>query len=272
MSNPLVSIVLPCFNVQKTVEDTLSSLFSQTYDNFEILAIDDCSTDDTLSILTRLAQIDKRLKVFHNDTNIKLSETLNKGIKLASGEYIVRMDADDIALPDRISKQVVFMEQHPEIGISGGSMEIVNAQLEHIGYRSYYTSDEQIRNHIFMFSPFCHPAVIIRKSVLDQSGLYNKDSYPAEDYELYFRLGMHSKFGNLKDTLIKYRVIEKSMTTGNTKNMELMTVNIRKKYYQSYKARTFDKFYNELHRLSIQLIPPSLKIKLFIFLRTFLAR
>lgn len=272
MTNPLVSVVLPCFNVEKYVKDAMASLLTQSYRHIEIIAIDDCSVDSTLSILQEFAHQDERIRVFHNDKNLNLSTTLNRGIGEAKGDYIVRMDADDVSLPDRIEKQVSYMEEHRDVGISGGSMEIVNEALVPIGFRSYFTDDKSIRQHIFMFSPFSHPAVIIRKSVLDKSGLYNKAFYPAEDYELYFRLGENAKFANLKDTLIRYRVVGNSMTTGNTKNMELMTIKIRKKYYVSYKATLFDKFYNELHRLSVFIIPPRFKIRLFILLRNFIAR
>ena len=116
---PLVSVLIPCYNCEKYVEEAVMSIIEQSYSNLEILVIDDGSTDNTGSILQELAQKDSRIRYIKNETNLKLIRTLNKGIDLCRGKYIARMDADDISLPTRIVKQVNFLEKHPDIGIVG---------------------------------------------------------------------------------------------------------------------------------------------------------
>ncbi len=114
MSNPLVSVLIPCYNVEKFVEESVNSILNQTYTHIEVIAINDCSTDRTGEILYSLAKEDPRITVISNEENLKLIKTLNKGIKLCSGEYIARMDSDDIALPTRIEKEVDFLEKNKD--------------------------------------------------------------------------------------------------------------------------------------------------------------
>ena len=117
MKSPLVSVLMPCYNVELYVEDALTSIMRQTYTNLEIIVINDCSTDNTLSILENIALRDSRIKVISNSSNLKLIDTLNKGVEICSGEYIARMDADDISFPDRIERQVAFLEEKKDYDI-----------------------------------------------------------------------------------------------------------------------------------------------------------
>lgn len=270
-SNPLISVVMPAYNAERYLAEAIDSILSQTFRDFEFILVDDCSTDATPEVIDEYARRDGRISVFRNDKNLKLARTLNRGMKTARGKYIARIDADDIAFPDRFEKQVRFMEENPKVGILGGTMIIINETGNVIGERCYYTQDKEIRKNIFKFSPFSHPAVIIRKSVLEKSGLYDYHYNPVEDYELYFRIGFHAKFANLADKLIKYRVVSGSMTTGGLKKMELKTIEVRKKFFDSdaYQAQKIDRIYNFLHLLSVRvpIIPPKQKMWLFTKIR-----
>src|SRR5436190_1597301 len=116
---PLVTVLLPCYNGELYIEEAVRSMMNQTYSNLEILIIDDFSSDNSNSILTRLATEDKRIRLVRNESNLKLIKTLNKGLGLATGIYIARMDADDISLPERIEKQMNFMLANPDMDLCG---------------------------------------------------------------------------------------------------------------------------------------------------------
>lgn len=265
---PLVSVIMPAYNAERYIAEAIQSILDQTYSRFELIIINDCSQDHTLDVVKRFALKDKRIKVFSNDENLKLSKSLNRGIRESRGKYIARMDADDVSLPTRLEEQVIYMEEHPDVGILGAPMNIVNEKGDLIGKREYLKKDADIRKKIFYFSPFCHPVIMLRKSVLNKSGLYDHYYNPAEDYDLYFRVGKYSKFANLSVPLINYRVIENSMTTGGMKRMERKTIEIRKKYFQDYNADIKVKFYNFCHLVSTYILPRKLKMNIFIKLRS----
>ena len=114
MYEKLVSVIIPCYNAEKYLRESVESIINQSYPNLEIICIDDCSTDSTLAILEELASRDARVKVLHNSRNMKIASSLNRGLEYSTGEYIARMDADDIALPKRIEKQVDYLEKNKE--------------------------------------------------------------------------------------------------------------------------------------------------------------
>ena len=266
-TKPLVSVVMPAYNAEKYISEAIESILGQTFENFELIIIDDGSTDDTLRIINKYSQADERIAVLKNDRNLGVSRTTNKGIEVARGKYIAIMNADDVSLPERLEKEFRFLEENPEVGIVGGTMLVVSAGGRVLGDRRYYIRDEEIRKHIFRFSPFSHPTVMIRKAVLEKSGLYDPYYKSAGDYELYFRIGMHAKFANLKDRLVRYRIVSGSLTTGGLKTMELKTIEARRKFFDShaYQANKIEKFYNFLHLLSVRvpIVPPKQKMWLF---------
>lgn len=272
-SNPLISIVLPVYNAEKFLKEAIESILTQSYTNYEFIIINDCSTDASWKIIQEYKQKDDRIVAIKNNINLKLSKTLNKGISLSKGKYIARMDADDVSMPDRFEKQVSFLEANNDVGIIGSNIIIINEKNEVIGYRKYQLDDKNIKKNIFYFSPFAHPAVILRSSVLEKAGYYNDDFNPAEDYELYFRIGKYSDFANIDQNLLKYRIIDNSMTTGNTANMERQTIKIREQYLnneqKNYEYNYLVIVYNLLHKLSFKLIPSKFKMKIFNLLRNY---
>ncbi|MBN1595235.1 glycosyltransferase [candidate division FCPU426 bacterium] len=262
---PKVSVVMPVFNAAPYLHQAVESIVRQTFGEYEFIIIDDASQDESWAIIRAQARQDRRIIALRNDSNLRLSHTLNRGIDAARGEYIVRMDADDFALPDRLEKQVQYMDKHPEVGISGGSMKVMDARGRIIGQRRYHLQDREIRRHIFRYSPFSHPAVIMRKAVLAKTGLYDPAYNPAEDYELYFRIGLHARFGNLPDTLIHYRVVPRSMTTGSLRRMEEKTLQARKKAWNAYgyTCTWADKLYWLAQYLTMFVIPGQVKVWIF---------
>lgn len=269
MKTPLISVLMASYNAENYITEAIESIFNQTLKNFEFIIIDDASTDKTWEIIQKYAKKDKRIRPYRNKTNLKLSNTLNKGIMKARGKYIARMDADDWSYPYRLELQYEFMEKNPDFGISGGAMEICDEYLVKTAKRKYELFDRSIRNKFFLFSPFSHPLIIIRRSILKKSDLYNPKYNPAEDYELYFRMGLYSKFANLNEILLKYRVLQNSMTSASTKEMEIKTIRARFKFIRNkkYKIGIWGIIFTVLQYVSIFLIPVKLKLKLFYFIR-----
>jgi glycosyltransferase involved in cell wall biosynthesis len=260
---PLVSVVMPAYNVEKYIGEAIESILNQTFKDFEFIILDDCSKDKTLELINKYADMDSRIVVMRNDENLKLARTLNKGFAAAQGKYVARMDADDCSLPERLAKQVDYLEQNPKVGVLGGYMLIMNQDGIIKGKRKYHATDENIRKHLFRYSPFCHPAIMIRKDIFDKTQGYIHEYNPAEDYDLYFQLGKFCQFANLKEELIKYRVVENSMTTGKLKDMELKTIDVRRKYFLEYHGSPVDLVYSFLQFLTIFLTPA--KYRMFIF-------
>lgn len=260
-----IAVVMPVYNAEKYLSQAIESILQQTYGQFQFIIVNDASTDSSPEIIQRYARQDKRIKVLTNVNNLRISRTLNRGMAAAQAEYIVRMDADDVAVTDRLAKQVAYMDSHQEVGISGGTMQLIDEQGRVFSQRRYHLEDETIRKYLFRYSPFSHPTVIIRKSILDQAGYYDPAFDFAEDYDLYFRIGKLAKFGNLFDTLLLYRVVNKSITSVLTKTMELKTLMIRKKAVKTYDYQMtgMDRLYWWGQYCSIYIIPYSWKKWLF---------
>ena len=209
MDGPLVSVIIPVYNAAKYVELAVRSIMEQTYRNLEILICDDCSSDSSLEIIQRLAAEDSRIIVERNEENLKIVKTLNKLVSRAQGKYIARMDADDISAPERIERQVQFMDSNPECLFCGTNVLYIDERGKRIGRSHLPTALEDICFFLQFYSTFCHPSVLFRNSVM-KTELYSDDFLLAEDYELWCRLLIKGKgvAGNLQDELISYRIFK----------------------------------------------------------------
>lgn len=227
MNKPLVSVLIPCYNVEKYVEESINSILNQTYSNLEVIAIDDCSTDQTKELLHQMAKKDSRITVVENPENLKLIKTLNKGIGLCKGEYIARMDADDIALPTRIEKEVDFLEKNRDHDIV--STQFYAFRSENPSKRDLHHSplaDSELRAYMLFKSGICHPAVLIRKRVFTELGLRFEEEYlHVEDYALWSEAIYKTKMANLGEPLLLYRVHKYQVSSLNE---DLQTDNKKK--------------------------------------------
>jgi len=265
--NPLVSVVMPAFNAEKYIPEAIESILNQTFKDFEFIIIDDGSSDRTWEIIQEFAKKDERIVPVKNEVNINVSQTRNKGINLAKGKYIVWADSDDISLPQRIEKQIDFMESNKEVGLCGSFMEFFGSS-EKKSIREYSDKDEVLRKLIFRQNPVAQPACIMRTVVLKKSGSYPNLSL-SEDLYVFFRMGEICKFSNIQEVLVRYRVHPGSLTSSKLKNMELNTIKIRKSFSKSkhYSFDVIDLIYNLIQLVSIYVLPPKLKIKLFSLIR-----
>ncbi len=268
-ASPKVSVLMPAYNAEKYIGEAIESILNQTFKDFEFIIIDDCSTDNTWGIIQKYAEKDNRIVILRNEKNSKIPKTLNRGLSISRGKYIARVDADDWSYPYRLDKQINFMESHPEVGVSGGNMEVCDETMNKIGLRRYNLDDGKIRKKIFRYSPFSHPLIIFRADVAQNLRGYNEDLSDAEDYDLYFRIGRYYKFSNLDDILLKYRVTKNSFSHSRVKKQELVTLYVRLKAIKEYgyKMEFGDIIYFIFQLVGIFLTPGSVKVWLFNFFR-----
>ena len=203
MITPLVSIVMPCFNVQEFLEYSLMSIEAQTYRNYEILMVDDGSTDATSEIILKF-QKHLPIKYINLGQNVGISGALNAGMAEAQGSFIARFDADDFMLPHRLADQVDYFFNNPEIDLLGGGAKLFGVSKGEHCQRSLH---QEIVNEFLLNNPFIHPTIMFRRKLYD-SGLYRYEiGLPNdEDYELWSRILSQVMVGNLSYPLIKYRI------------------------------------------------------------------
>jgi glycosyltransferase involved in cell wall biosynthesis len=202
---PAVSVLLPVYNGGVFLEPALESIRAQTFTDFECLVLDDGSTDGSAGVVQRLADRDARFRVIRRE-NRGLVATLNELLDEARGELIARMDADDVALPNRFQMQVDFLAAHPDVVCVGGAHWIIDEADRTIACVENPVDDAAIQSLALRgHTTICHPAAMIRASALVGLGGYRAEFYPTEDLDLWLRLGEVGRLANLADPVIKYR-------------------------------------------------------------------
>lgn len=226
----MVTVLMPVYNASEFLRETMDSILDQTYEEFEFLIINDGSTDSSVNIIESYE--DERIRLVHNTENIGLIKTLNKGIEIASGKYIVRMDADDIAEKNRIETQVNFMENNSEVAVAGSNGVMFLSSKPMIKKPTDFpTRYSEIRCKLLFESPVMHPAVIIRKSVLLENNYRYRDEYKAtEDYGLWMEIAKDHKIVNISQKLLRYRIVSSSITNQALKRMN-DRIRVMKKIY-----------------------------------------
>ena len=207
---PLVSVLMPCYNAEKTIHEALDSLTSQTLSDLEIIAVDDGSTDNTLQILQQHARIDNRIQIIHSEHG-GIVQALNTGLKFCHAPYIARMDSDDRSHRERLAQQVSYFENHPDIGAVSCLVSAFPTNQIRPGFQIYIDwlnsliTDDQIRNEIFIESPLPHPSVTYRKTSIFALGGYQDHGWP-EDYDLWMRMYIAGvKFAKTPQFLLEWR-------------------------------------------------------------------
>lgn len=253
MNNPLISVIIPCYNASKYVEKAVRSIMEQTYTNLEIIITDDYSTDTTLSILEKLACEDKRIKIIKNTENLKIVKTLNKMLDIANGKYIARMDADDLSLPERIAKQVAFLESNPDYVMCGTNAWHINENGKKIGKSTLPLTYEDNRFFLSYYSTFYHPTVMIKSEVY-KNNKYDEKFIYAEDYELWCRIVFKEKLKvyNLNEKLFKYRILKAQSSNIHSSEQVKCSASIFDKYNVDGLNATMHKNIYFLHDQNIE--------------------
>lgn len=220
---PRVSVLMPAYNSEKYIAESIESILNQTFTDFEFIIINDGSTDSTARIIKKYAKHDNRIKFINHSKNKGLVGVLNEGLGLVRGEYIARMDSDDISLPTRFAKQVAYMDAHPECGVLGtafqmfGDRETIIIHPKHV-----YIID------LVYGCPVGHPTAMLRKSVMDTHEFrYDKNYKHAEDFELWSRMIMSTEIHNLPEILLNYRWANTNISVVHAEEQKQITQRIK---------------------------------------------
>ncbi|MBP6976061.1 glycosyltransferase [Candidatus Dojkabacteria bacterium] len=264
-SNPLVSVVIPVHNGEKYIKESIDSCLNQTYQYIEIIVVDDKSEDRTLEILKEYGE---KITVLPVEKQNGLGNVINIGIRKSQGKYIARMDADDFMYPTRIQKQVEYLESNPNCVAIGGQIDIIDENSNITGHREYAIEDKDIKKNRFLFQPFAHPAVTLRKSTVEEIGLYPENMWKVEDVKFFLILSTKGEFHNLRDTVLKYRITFKTESqskmldhfrkTNEIRNWAIKELNI--------KPTTREYIIWSMQKIGVYILsifPPTLFMKIF---------
>ena len=229
----MISVVMPVYDAEKYLDEAIQSILNQTYKDFEFIIINDGSTDKSLEIIEKYKRQDKRIVLITRE-NKGLVASLNEGIRISKGEYIARMDADDISFPSRFEEQISFMKTNLDIAICGSSVQLFNED-ENFSISRYPQKDNEIKFTLMFMSSFAHPAVMIRRVVFDTLKYENLEY--AEDYQLWTDIAIANfKMANLDKVLLKYRWHDEQISQKNGYKQREKSFEISKMYLSSIKG------------------------------------
>lgn len=203
MKNPKVTVLMSVYNGEKYLNESIDSMLGQTFKDFEFLIINDGSTDKTAEILK--SYNDPRIRIINNEKNIGLTKSLNKGLRLTRGEYIARQDADDISMPERLEKEVEFLEMHQDYAVVGTFTKIINENSEILSFLERPIEDLKIKEFFKKDNCIVHGSSMIRKACLLDVGFYNELMIRSQDYELWLRLSKKYRLANIDKYLYMWR-------------------------------------------------------------------
>ncbi len=238
---PEISVIMSVYNGETYLEEAIESVRNQTFKNWELIVINDCSTDSTAKILADFSHKDERIKVHTNEVNLRLPTSLNKAISLSSGKYIARMDADDICLPDRFEKQYKFMEENSDVALSSCRFMTVKNGVYMSGGAGGRCDFEALRAMLLVSNPILHPGVIAKSEVMKRFN-YDTTLTCTEDLELWTRMVMEKqKMEILPECLLIYRLHDKQITSTTLEKQHTEVLKIQEKYYGAFNQRMDEK-------------------------------
>ena len=202
MANPKVAVLMSVYNGEKYLHESIDSILTQTFKDFEFLIINDGSTDKTDQILN--GYNDPRIKIINNGKNIGLTKSLNKGLKLAKGEYIARMDADDISMPGRLERELEFLDKNPAVGLVGTYYLMINRKGNVLHTMKRLTESMELKEKLLRSNQFCHGSVMFRAECIKNLGSYREEL--VQDYDLWLRISEKYEVANISEFLYKWRL------------------------------------------------------------------
>lgn len=243
MNPPQISVVMPVYNGQKYLNEAINSILNQTFRNFEFIIINDGSTDQSLEIIERYQKIDNRIILISRE-NRGLSASLNDGIEKAQGQYIARMDADDISIHTRLQEQFDFLLENSHIDILGSWIEVFGSK-SHVG--RYLLGDDQIKSFLLFNSALAHPSVMLKRKIFDRCQ-YREEFDGAEDYGLWVELANEHRFANIPRVLLRYRNHPKQTTEGiKLQKSDSVRKMILQNYDFDFSAKEIDTYFDVCH-------------------------
>lgn len=225
---PLVSVVMPAYNAADFIEESILSIINQTYKNWELIVINDGSTDDTLTIVKKLAKHNDRIRCVENKTNQGLIAGRNQGLLLSKGKYIAHLDSDDNALANRLQVQVDFLEKNKDYVFVGSACESIDKSGNRLGKIERIIPDEHLKTLLLFTNYFINSTVMLRASLAKQVQ-YAKEIPLAEDYNYFVLLSELGKMANLKESLVAYRTHEQNISHLKEAELQASVVNIQRR-------------------------------------------
>lgn len=214
MSGPVVTVLMPMFNASAHVREAIESVLAQSFRDFELLIVDDGSTDDSVTIAESFD--DRRIRVVQNESNLGLVESLNRGLEVSRGDWIARQDADDVSHPMRLGRQLEFVCGNPTVSLIGSDASLVSAHGRNIGRWRTGGHADLVAWDLCFRTPFCHSTALFRREKAIRMGGY-RDRPACEDYDLWARFGADGVVVTLRDPLVKYRLHERSIMAQSNK-------------------------------------------------------
>jgi len=213
MKNPKVTVLMSVYNGERYLKEAVDSILRQTFEDFEFLIINDGCSYKATEIIN--SYNDSRMRIINNQKNIGLSKSLNKGLAIARGNYIARMDADDISLPGRLAKQVNFLETHQDVDVLGSAVQIIGDDEKPSIICQFPTVHGYIKWCLYFYNPIPHPTVMMRRQALERAGGYSSSMIYAQDYDLWRRMSGVARFANLPDVLLYLRKHESNISNSH---------------------------------------------------------
>lgn len=244
---PEISVIMSVYNGENYLFEAIESVVNQTFKNWELIIINDCSNDKTGEILSDFAAKDERIKVHTNEVNLRLPTSLNKAISLSEGKYIARMDADDICLPERLEKQYKFMEENSDTDLSSCRFLTVKNGVYASGGAGGRCDLEALKAMLLVSNPILHPGVIAKAEVMKEL-CYDTTLTCTEDLELWTRMVCKNyKIQNLPECLLIYRLHDKQITSTTLERQRTEVLSIQNNYYATF----FNKMDEQMQRFYI---------------------
>lgn len=227
MANAKVTVLMSVFNGERFLKKAVGSVLTQTFSDFEFLVLDDCSTDNTWDILKSFQ--DPRIRLIKNSVNMGLTRALNKGLGLARGEYVARMDADDISLSERLQRQEAFLDKNQNIAMVGCWVEVIDENGQKTKTVNFPIVPYLLRWRLLFTNTFAHSAVMFRKDAALGVGGYSEKMRCAQDYDLWSRISIHWDVANIPAVLVEWRFWKEGISAVQAKKQEEATIQIAKR-------------------------------------------
>lgn len=233
---PLVSVVMPIYNADAYLRKAIESILAQSFRDFELIVIDDGSTDTSLEIIK--SYFDKRIRLIKKQNNSGIIDSLNKGIRVASGKYIARMDADDISLPNRLKLQIDFLEINSNHALVGTTIEAIDNNGNSIDVYPEPTEDDDLKKGLLVRNVFAHGSTMMRTEIVRKVGGYTSFALHAEDYDLWTKIARSHKIANLVDLLYKWRVNPAGVSSVRANDQRIAAKRVTDREWQYYNSHS----------------------------------
>lgn len=252
-NNPKISVLLPVYNCELYIKEAIDSILNQTFSDFELLVIDDASTDKTVEIIKNYT--DNRIVLTQKPKNLGYTDSLNYGLSSAKGEYIARMDGDDFSLPNRFEKQVAYLDSNLDVVLCGANYSIIDTDI----VNQLPENSDEIQIQFIRNNCIAHPVVMLRNSVLKENNIiYDVTKEPAEDFDLWVRLLNYGKLYNIQEVLLNYRVHQKQVSNLQSEKQRNVSVDTKLNVFKnlcinwnSNEEKIFKKFLSNIYLIDL---------------------